>query len=227
MIALVAALAGSAAALPGKISVAKNDIKQNAIKSKQIKNGKVTSADLADGGVAAVDLAADEPFHKVGAAGEPALGNGAEGDCIWTSPTATIPLADLNPASFYKDSHGVVHLAGVAAAANGPGGDAACGGAPGEFGEDLTAFTLPVGYRPANVELVAVGGTPVFIAPDEGIVISGEPVAPGAVLAPGGSGLILDGAAFRASGAGTAAIESPRRKPGEFKSLAQLRKLVG
>ena len=228
MIALVAALAGSAAALPGKNSVDKNDIKKNAIKSKQIKNGKVTSADLADGGVAAVDLAADEPFHKVGAAGEPALGNGAEGDCIWSAPPVGVPYPDLNPVGFYKDSHGTIHFSGVAGAADGPGGDANCGGPGSEEIEDATVFTLPAGYRPANVELIFGGGGLVLIAPDEGFVVGPDSVPPGAVLAASGSSaVLLDGAEFRAAGAGTAPIESPRVNPQKFKSMAQLRKLAG
>ena len=63
VIALVAALAGTATALPGKNTVDKNDIKKNAVKSKQIKKGQVKSVDIGDGQVAAADLAPDELFH--------------------------------------------------------------------------------------------------------------------------------------------------------------------
>jgi hypothetical protein len=46
IVALVAALAGSAIALPGKNSVKSNDIAKNAIKSKHVKNNKLTGNDI-------------------------------------------------------------------------------------------------------------------------------------------------------------------------------------
>jgi hypothetical protein len=70
-IALIAALVGTAAALPGRKVIDKNDLKPNVVKSKHIKNGQVRSVDVQDGGIASPDLAADlQPrFARVSAAG--------------------------------------------------------------------------------------------------------------------------------------------------------------
>ena len=46
IIALIAALAGGAVALPGKNKVDKNDIKRNAVKGKQVKDNALTGADV-------------------------------------------------------------------------------------------------------------------------------------------------------------------------------------
>jgi len=69
--ALIAALVGTAGALPGRKVVDKNDLKPNVVGSKQIKNGQVKSVDVKDGGIATTDLAADlQPrFARVSAAG--------------------------------------------------------------------------------------------------------------------------------------------------------------
>jgi hypothetical protein len=48
MVALVAALAGTAIALPGKKTVSRTDIKPEAVRSKQIGDGKVRPQDLSD-----------------------------------------------------------------------------------------------------------------------------------------------------------------------------------
>jgi hypothetical protein len=58
IIALVAALAGSAVALPGKNSVKSNDIAKNAIKSKHVKNNKLTGADINESKLGKVPSAA-------------------------------------------------------------------------------------------------------------------------------------------------------------------------
>jgi hypothetical protein len=67
---------------------------------------------------------APEPWHVVGATGEPAFLNG------WTN---TASVSDYGPCRFRKDPHGVVWLEGylVAVANN-------------------DVFTLPVGYRPGQ-----------------------------------------------------------------------------
>jgi hypothetical protein len=57
VIALVAALTGTAGALPGRNTVDGNDVKRNAIKSKAIKNGQVKRADIAGGAVAGAQIA--------------------------------------------------------------------------------------------------------------------------------------------------------------------------
>jgi S-layer homology domain len=71
-----------------------------------------------------VKVVASEPFHLVGAAGEPPFQNG------WANNPGPI----FSTAGFFKDPLGIVHLKGTLNA--GPSG--------------LTAFTLPEGYRPAE-----------------------------------------------------------------------------
>ena len=56
IIALVAALGGTAVALPGKGSVDKNDLAKNVVKSKNIAKGAVKSSDIKDNGVKGVDI---------------------------------------------------------------------------------------------------------------------------------------------------------------------------
>jgi len=78
-----------------------------------------------------------EPWHTVGAAGEPAYENG------WIT-AASFPT---NPASFYKDPFGVVRLKGFV-------GGGTFGGNP--------AFTLPVGSRPGQDSRFAVSSGDAF-----------------------------------------------------------------
>jgi hypothetical protein len=56
-VALVAALGGTAVALPGKGGVDKNDIRANAVSGKTIRPGAVTSDKIADATVGTADLA--------------------------------------------------------------------------------------------------------------------------------------------------------------------------
>jgi len=67
---------------------------------------------------------ASEPFHEIGAPGEPVFENGWQNQAV----------AGRSSAAFYKDPLGVVHLKGIIV---GPDGLA-------------TAFTLPPGYRPSQ-----------------------------------------------------------------------------
>src|SRR5919108_1615716 len=173
MVGILAVLASSATALPGKGVVDKNDLKKNVVKSKHIKNGQVGAADLAD----------PEAFHVVGAPGQPAFANGGDGDCIWKNPDPAVLLPDLNPTSFYKDPHGIVHLAGVPQALDGPGGDATCDG--GDL-DDLLIFQLPAGYAPDHLELFPSGNTTTvqlnLVTPETGLMIGATTVPPGTVL---------------------------------------------
>jgi hypothetical protein len=57
IVALVAALTGSAIALPGKNTVDKNDIQKNAVKTKTIKAGAVTEPKLGDRAVSSAKIA--------------------------------------------------------------------------------------------------------------------------------------------------------------------------
>jgi hypothetical protein len=71
--------------------------------------------------VAASVGVAPEPWHYVGAAGEPAFGAG------WSN--------HVNAVKFMKDPHGFVH----------------CGGRIQSSGSQRTAWTFPPGYRPGDV----------------------------------------------------------------------------
>jgi hypothetical protein len=149
-----------------------------------------------------------EAFHKVGAPGQPPLGDGGQGDCAWGAPRPeTIAIDGVNPPAFYRDLAGVVHLVGVTEAVDAAGGDGHCGDS--DAVEDLVVFRLPVGYRPENIEITSGAGQMVLIVPDEGATIGGEPVPPGAVVPVNGFGLtVLDGIEFRAAGAGTRPISA-------------------
>ncbi len=56
IVALVAALAGSALALPGKNSVTSNDIKKNSVKSKTVKDKSLLGKDVKDDSITGADV---------------------------------------------------------------------------------------------------------------------------------------------------------------------------
>ena len=222
-LALFFAIGGSAIALQGRNSVDSGDIKpkavktsdiaNNAVTTKKIKNNHVRAADIQNnavgtgeirnGQVAAGDLALQEAYRKVGQPGQPAFSNGGEGDCLWASST-TSPLR-INPVAFYKDAFGRVHLSGAAVPADGPGGDAMCGGAGDEVVEDGIAFVLPEGYAPANDELrppVGGGGTLVISAARRSSSRASTSRPARSINAGGGGGILLEGISFRAAGPG-------------------------
>ena len=222
-IALFFAVAGgSALALQGRNSVDSGDIKpkavktsdlaNNAVTSRKIKNNHVRTADIQNGQVRPADLAPTDPVHKVGTPGGTQFENGVEGDCIWANPpTGAIGDIRPNPAGFWKDGFGTVHLIGLAVATDGPGGDAACGGAGAEVNEDSVVFVLPPGYRPQNDQLI-------LQTTDFAVVVGNSPIVTLAGTVPAGavytsdSAILVDGFTFRAAGAGTGL---PRRTTGE------------
>ena len=83
---------------------------------------------------------ASEAYREIGAVGQPAFQN------AWVNFNA----ATWSTAAFYKDSQGIVHLKGTL-----DGGTAG-----------TTAFTLPVGYRPAKNSEFAIGGAGAATAAD-------------------------------------------------------------
>jgi hypothetical protein len=224
LIALVAALAGTATALPGKNQVDKNDLKKGAVTKKALKKGAVTKKAIKKdavttkaikaGAVTNDKLAPQEPVHLVGAPGEPAFGNGGENDCIWSNITALLPPGTPSPfsdAGFFKDSSGVVHLSGAAVAQDGPGGDGAC-----DDPQDAIAYALPAGYRPPKLvtqsTIVAGSGTPeqqMLIGANEAITFgpttfAAGQVGPNPVDISDGLNMSFDGITFRAVDAGNA-----------------------
>ena len=229
VIALVAALAGSAVALPGKNQVDKNDIKKGAVTKKALKKGAVTKkaikagavteAKLGDGAVTAAKIGPHEAAHQVGAPGEPAFGTGGQGDCDWHNAGATEGVSGEAPVGFYKDQLGQVHLQGIAIAEDGSGGDASCITSPTQI-DDGVAFTLPAGYTPAALQFFAsVGGDLVLIVPASGAKFSNVDLPPGTVWAEDGVAL-LDGVEFE-----PAASAPLKGKPVDI-DLPELRRLA-
>ena len=205
VIALVAALAGSAVALPGKNKVDKNDIKKGAVTKKAIKkgavtkkalkSGAVTEGKLADAAVTAAKIGPHEAAHLVGAPGEPTVGTGGDGDCDWHNASAADGVTGQAPAGFFKDQIGQVHLQGIALADDGTGGDATCTTSPTQL-DDGVVFTLPAGYTPATLQFVAsAGGDLVLVSPASGAKFSNVDLPPGTVWAQDDSAL-LDGVTF-------------------------------
>jgi hypothetical protein len=204
MIALVAALAGSAVALPGKNTVDKNDIKKGAVTKKALKKGAVTKKALKKGAVtnpalatAAVTptkIAPHEAPQLVGTANGPAFGNGGDGDCVWENVPPGMGISGVAPVGFFKDQVGVVHLQGIAVSTDGPGGDGVCDPTdPGEIADGVV-FTLPSGYAPTSLQFRA---GEIFAVPAAGAVIDGDPLPASSVFT--GSTAILDGFTFEAS----------------------------
>ena len=185
------------------------DIADGQVGTADLADGAVNGAKIADGQVGGADLTPDEPFHIVGAPGEPAFGNGGEGDCLWSnvSDPSLSPPTPFNPVSFYKGKDGIVHFAGVAGSKDGPGGDAACGGTD-DGATEGTIFVLPAGYRPPHLVVYAAGSVGAFlINGDSPVVVSSIVIQPGAVVFSGSSGTTalapFDALTYRAAGPGT------------------------
>jgi len=209
VIALVAALAGSAVALPGKNKVDKNDIKKGAVTKKAIKkgavtkkalkSGAVTEGKLADAAVTAAKIAPHEAAHLVGAPGEPAFGTGGDGDCAWRNAGAAEGVSGLAPVGFYKDQLGQVHLQGIAVGEDATGGDANCALSSTQI-DDGVVFTLPAGYTPAFLQFIATAGGPAaLIVPATGATFEGISLPAGSVLALESTAL-LEGISFEPAG---------------------------
>lgn len=217
LISLVVAMAGTTYAaikLP-KNSVGAKQLKKNSVTGAKIKKDAVIGAKVKDQSLTGKDInlaqlgtvpsaqtansiPPAEATHLVGAPGEPGFENGSS-NLGSLGPTA------VKPVGFYKDHEGIVHLQGFAKV--------------GESGPLGTIFSLPPGYRPAgglvaafiqfcapltgecetdtegdesDFSTVAVTGANVAVGP--GVVLNG------AVVAPEGIGISLDGLTFRAEG---------------------------
>lgn len=171
VLALVAALAGTALAGPDASTSALSKKKVRKIVTKLAPELSVAdSAALGGQPPSAYASSASEPWHEVGSPGEPVFQNG------WRNFGE-----GFGTAAFYKDPVGVVHLKGFVIEDTDPSGG-------------TTAFTLPPGYRPSQVMFPAVGaagGRALIIAPD-------GRVAPGCSGGGGGCSVPLDGVTFRA-----------------------------
>jgi hypothetical protein len=138
-------------------SLTGNDVFNNTIAGADITNGSLTGADVFDNTIGGADVTnnsltgsdvneaslnlAAEPWHAVGAAGEPAFGETST--CRWQN----FSNPNFNTAAFLRDRLGFVHLKGIVDAEDigaGPCGDS---------GGDPVIFHLPAGYRPAKREV--------------------------------------------------------------------------
>jgi hypothetical protein len=185
-------------------SVASTDLRNNSVASIDLRNDGVAGADVLESSLGTVPsatkaitadsantaktadvangVAESEPFHEVGAPGEPAFENG------WKNRSSDTPLYTLETAGFYKDREGVVHLKGILDTEDATG---------------AVIFRLPPGYRPA--EKKALGYPPGASETPRVVVVMGsgiDPVYDGVVVMnqfpPGDSSVFLDGITFRA-----------------------------
>jgi hypothetical protein len=150
-------------------------------------------ATTADSATTASSIVQPEPYHEVGAPGEPPFAPGASHN------TTGSPLADFQTVGFYKDREGVVHLKGMVKA-----------------GTNNLLFWLPPGYRPGDRKLLeltvscrncqsAVTGGPGTVAAESTYLdiwgsVPSNPSLNGELLSGGPTGAIvsLDGVTFRA-----------------------------
>jgi hypothetical protein len=208
MIALFAALAGGAVALPGGGNVDRNDLKRGAVTKKALKKGAVTkralkrnavtAKALKDAAVTATKLGPEAVTGPAIAAGAVSVdkiaeheqrrvvtsfSNGGEGDCIWQDVGA---VAGFGRVSYYKDEIGYVRMSGVAIASDGPGGDGVCDlNDPGES-EDGVVFELPDDYLPSELVLTFGIDGPTGVTPAGGAIFE-APVPGGVVYAAEGA----------------------------------------
>jgi hypothetical protein len=180
----------------------------NSVRSKSIVNKQVKKPDLTPA----------EPFHKVGAPGEPNFGNGGQNDCRWNRPSGG---GQISPPVFYKDPYGVVHMAGLAFGEDGPGGDGMC-----DDNRDGIIFRLPRADRPARqVDVRSVTGQPLVVI---GRRQAGPFPAGAVVTAPQSpqSLAIFDSLSFRAAGPGTGLAAKSSSSPTKAPNLDPLQKLL-
>ena len=114
-------------------------------------DGSLTGQDIQDNSLVGADVNEStfnlaEPWHEVGAPGEPAFNDGLGPGifCYWTNVDST-----FNSAAFLRDRSGIVRLKGFVRAND---GGAVCGN-PGNAELDKRIFSLPPGYRPARIEI--------------------------------------------------------------------------
>lgn len=198
-VAVFIALGGASYAalkLP-RSSVGSKQLKKNAVITAKIKKEAVTAAKVRKGTLTGMQIDAStlglvptaetanalstpEPWHVVGAPGEPSFEPGWESKFSPVDPSV----------AFYRDHEGVVHLRGVAT------GGMASG----------AVFRLPLGFRPTSGKVFSF---PVPCAGSGGscstvnvgsisIAGSGLPAEGQLLIAPGTTELTLDSITFRA-----------------------------
>ncbi len=96
-----------------------------------------------------------EAFHVVGAAGEPAFHTCSPIPIFGSTTWSNFP-GNFNPASYYKDPWGIVHLRGLVRTTSSGFLPPTC------HGPGIPIFTLPAGYQPAHEEIFASVSAEVF-----------------------------------------------------------------
>lgn len=151
VVALFVALGGTgfAAYHLGKNAVGPKQLRKSAVTTAKVKNEAITAAKVKKGSLTGAQInaltlgtvptaqtaqtantvAASEPWHEVGAPGEPPFRNG------WEKIGGTTPYQTV---AFYKDHEEIVHLRGAA------------------VGGSASIFNLPPGFRPARGKALAV-----------------------------------------------------------------------
>jgi hypothetical protein len=187
-----------------KNSVTAIKIKDGAVSATKIRDHSITGTQIADGSLTGTQVKAStlgtvptaeratransaeradslpppEPWHIVGAPGEPAFESG------WKNPA---PESSFSSVAFFKDHEGIVHLRGQP-----------------ENGGGTRVFNLPPGFRPAEKKSISEVGVCACTTESFGfITIIGnsppEPLLSGAVFVPLiAESISLDGVTFRA-----------------------------
>ena len=197
-LALFLALGGvgiAATKLP-KNSVGTKQLKKNSVTGAKVKKHTLTGKDINLAKLGTVPSATNagtasaltplEPFHAVGAAGEPPFLDGS----VTRPPEQGV---SFHPVGFYKDHEGIVHLEGLANVG------------PGESGEEGLIFLLPPGFRPApgvSLSFPSVDSETILSVLGAGVKSKGGQDISGAVLAIEGKETVasLNGVTFRAEG---------------------------
>ena len=100
-------------------------VKKGTLTGKQINLAKLGTVPSATHAASADSIPPAEPIRLIGAPGQPGFENGA-------TNLPGEPGFNVQPAGFYKDAFGIVHLEGLVKKGSGP-----------------VIFSLPSGYRPA------------------------------------------------------------------------------
>lgn len=138
-LALFVALGGGAYAVTTapKNSVVSRSIQAGEVRTADIDAGAVTGSKLRAGAVGQAKLAKAEPWHEVGAPGQPQFL--PDGGYVWKNYDAV-----HNSAGFYRDPYGRVHLKGLVCE-HGVGTCSSGGSAV-----LIPIFQLPAGFHPAR-----------------------------------------------------------------------------
>lgn len=133
---------------------------------------------------------------------------------------AVVALPGLAKVGYRVDRFGTTHLSGIALNADGPGGDAACGGAGTDGIGDYTIFTLPTKAMPAAGQYrIDSMGSLLLVPGPGGLNLGGTIIPPGAVVcSSSGGGCFLDGVSFATA---SAKVVAPRAGTGVNKPITK------